>query len=128
VVRAVRRPEPFDLSVGSVRRNPQQWLVGTVVVLWTALVGLLAVGGDQPWLPREVVRLSDQSVRIGYVLATGDDVVILQASDNHVVHLPGPAKRRVICRNAGQSTQRSLVARLGWERGAPYPVCDKSLV
>jgi len=90
-----------------------------VVVLWTFVVG------QQPWLPRETVRAANDAVVIGYVVADGADLVVLRGRDSHVVHLPGPAKARVIC-HANTGDDRTAISVVLHTKA--YPHCDGSLV
>lgn len=129
LARAIRRaapPHPLVVRPAAMLRDAIRWVAVAAVLLGVVFAVFLGVAGDQMWLPSETVRLANDDIQYGYVLSDGDDVVLLNAG--HVLHLPGPAKARVICRLPHRDTERSIVAALGIDRTAPYPVCATSLV
>jgi hypothetical protein len=99
--------------------------VGVVITLGGA--AFFGVIGDQPWGPDEAVRTPDGHAHLGWVLRADQEVVML-SNDRRVVYLKGPLLARAICQGADDEPHASIVMRLGWPGGEPYPPCSTTLV
>lgn len=112
-----------------LRNHPRQISASWTVAVTVAVAVAVVVVSDAPWLPKEHLRSRDGSAQVGYVLAEGDTMTIMDAEDRSVILRPsGEVSERRFCEASvpwvGELGQgRSLLAELLWAETGNYDPC-----
>lgn len=114
-----------------LRNHPTQvsvkWAVATTVVVAVAVVVL----SDAPWLPRERLSFRGGNSQVGYVLAEGDTMTIMDGDDRTVELRPASeVSGRDFCESGvpwlgDRGHGRSMFAELLWSRRGGYVSCSE---
>jgi hypothetical protein len=90
-------------------------LVEPVVFVFIILSSVVLMG---PWLPTDRITLSDNSIRVGYVVSTGDPMTVLWREGGVVYLKPSDFKARQLC---SEGSSGPSILSLGKDVTPPCP-------